>query len=483
MKTKKLLCALLALVMVFALLPVFSVPANAAGDVAINSTNFPDDNFRSYVSSNFDTDGNSVLSTSEIAAATNISVGGKNITSLKGVEHFTALKELDCHNNQLTALDLSKNTALEKLWCYNNQLTALNLSKNTALIILHCEDNTLTELNISGCTALEELTCDNNQLTELDVSKNTALGYFECFNNALTELDVSKNTALHFLCCSNNQLTTLDVSKNTALNILSCQNNALTELNVSSCTALMGLECYGNHIAQLDISGCPKLVDVYVNGTKTECTRGGVTFWEYVKDQDGLNVDFATTVITEPISKPAITTQPKNVTVDAGKTATFKVVATGTGLSYQWYYRTSSSGEWTAVKTNGKAATYTLTTAARHNGYQYRCKVTNAAGSVYSRVATLTVVTKPTITTQPKNVSVSAGKTATFKVVASGTGLSYQWYYQKPKTTTWVKVSSNGTSATYKLTTAARHNGYKYRCVVTNSAGSVTSNEVTLTVK
>ena len=60
--------------------------------------------------------------------------------------------------------------------------------------------------------------------------------------------------------------------------------------------------------------------------------------------------------------------------------------------------------------------------------------------------------------------------------------MSYQWYYLKPGGS-WTKVSSGGTSATYKLTTAARHNGYKYRCEVSNAYGSSFTNTVTLTVK
>jgi hypothetical protein len=183
------------------------------------------------------------------------------------------------------------------------------------------------------------------------------------------------------------------------------------------------------------------------------------------------------------VAKPVITTQPKSTSVLEGKVATLTVKASGTGLTYQWYYRTSSSGTWTKVSSNGTSATYNLTAAARHNGYQYRCLVKNAAGSVYSSVVTLTVVAKPAITTQPKSVSVTAGKTATFKVVASGTGLTYQWYYRTGSSGTWTKVSKNGTSATYTLTTAARHNGYQYRCLVKNDAGSVYSSVVTLTVK
>ena len=92
------------------------------------------------------------------------------------------------------------------------------------------------------------------------------------------------------------------------------------------------------------------------------------------------------------VAKPTITTQPKSATVALGSKASFKVVASGTALSYQWYYRTSSSGTWKAISAaSGKTANYSLTTAARHDGYQYRCKITNAGGSVYTKTVTLTL--------------------------------------------------------------------------------------------
>ena len=182
------------------------------------------------------------------------------------------------------------------------------------------------------------------------------------------------------------------------------------------------------------------------------------------------------------IGHPAITTQPKSLTVNEGSTAKFSVEATGGGLKYHWFYQKPGESEWTAVKVGGDGASYTLTTEARHNGYKYKCRVKNIAGTVYSSVVTLTVNPKPVITTQPTSVTVNAGEKATFKVAATG-ATSYQWYYLKPGETEWRKVSNNGTSAIYTLTTAARHNGYKYKCVVTNSAGSVTSSTVKLTVK
>ena len=101
--------------------------------IAIDATNFPDGNFRAYVSSNCDTDGDTYLSDDEIAAVKEIDISGKSIASLKGIEYFTALTWLNCDVNQLTALDVSKNTALTFLGCSSNQLTSLDVSKNTAL--------------------------------------------------------------------------------------------------------------------------------------------------------------------------------------------------------------------------------------------------------------------------------------------------------------------------------------------------------------
>ena len=194
--------------------------------IAINETNFPDENFRSWLKSlSYGSDG--VLTDAEIAGVTKIDVSYKSIKSLQGIEFFTALTELSCSNNQLTALDVSKNTALTTLYCSDNQLTALDVSKNTALTELWCYSNQLTALDVSGCTALTILNCSSNQLTTLEVSKNTALTLLSCYYNQLTALDVSKNTALRHLHCYVNQLTALDLSKNTALTWIDCSSNQI----------------------------------------------------------------------------------------------------------------------------------------------------------------------------------------------------------------------------------------------------------------
>ena len=234
--------------------------------IIIDEENFPDANFRSYLlSQSYGSDG--VLTFTEIAGITYIDVAMKDVSDMTGIEHFTALEQLNCTSNQLTALDVSHNTALKALYCMNNQLAVLDVSQNTALEILDCYSNQLAALDVSHNTALKRLECQGNQLAALDVSQNTALETFYCYSNQLTALDVSHNTALKRLDCSNNQLTALDVSHNTALIRLDCSTNQLTALDVSHNTALTSLSCGGNQLTALDVSHSTSLtyLDCYGN--------------------------------------------------------------------------------------------------------------------------------------------------------------------------------------------------------------------------
>ncbi|MBR0257138.1 MAG: CotH kinase family protein, partial [Synergistaceae bacterium] len=76
--------------------------------IYISSESFPDSNFLAYLKT-LDTNNNSFLDSSELKAITSINVSGKNIASLKGIELFPALEELDCtHNPALTQVDISE---------------------------------------------------------------------------------------------------------------------------------------------------------------------------------------------------------------------------------------------------------------------------------------------------------------------------------------------------------------------------------------
>ena len=183
----------------------------------------------------------------------------------------------------------------------------------------------------------------------------------------------------------------------------------------------------------------------------------------------------ATLTVTATAVAPTITTQPTSKTVTVGQTATFSVTATGTApLTYQW----KKTG---TVISGATSSSYTTpATTSGDNGTTFTVVVTNAVGSATSTAATLTVnaaAVAPTITTQPVSQTVTAGQTATFSVAATGTApLTYQW--KKGGT-----AISGATSSSYTTpATTSSDNGSQFTVVVTNTAGSATSNAATLTV-
>ena len=250
----------------------------AQGDVKINSTNFPDEGFRKYISKNIDRNKDGVLSKAEIKKVTEIKLEHYDETGneyvyndLTGIGVFTELKRLECESQKsLSKLDLHKNTKLEFVKCGRNGIKELNVSKLTKLKELRCYDNKLTKLDVSKNVKLEILDCVSNNLTGLDLRKNTKLVVLCCDENKLTKLDLTKNTKLHTLWCSSNKLTKLDVTKNLDLVDLYCDTNKLTKLNVDKNEKLVCLVCSDNKLTQLRLTNNKQLV-------KLECAKNQLT--------------------------------------------------------------------------------------------------------------------------------------------------------------------------------------------------------------
>lgn len=92
--------------------------------------------------------------------------------------------------------------------------------------------------------------------------------------------------------------------------------------------------------------------------------------------------------------------------------------------------------------------------------------------------------TPPAVSSQPVSAEVPEDGSATFTVTASGTTpLLCQWQVDKNDGAGWTDISGavNASYTAEKVT--AEQNGWKYRCVIKNTAGSVESNAATLTVK
>ena len=244
--------------------------------------------------------------------------------------------------------------------------------------------------------------------------------------------------------------------------------------------------------------------------------------------------------VTIPLGAPAITVQPKNVCVPSGQSATFSVTATGDAtLAYQWRKNGSAiSGatsatyitpvisnsdnntKFSVVVSNSLGSDMSqdvlLTTVTGPPGYIWcaseggsftlngTCDVaygangkfiflTGQTGTIAFNTTTFGSdpvpfvyksgfykVLAPVITTQPQNITVTTGQTATFQVTATGTGpLLYQWRKNGS-----INSANGPNAATYTtLPTTLLDNGAVITVVISNGIGSVTSAAVVLTVK
>ncbi|MFL6333458.1 MAG: immunoglobulin domain-containing protein [Pyrinomonadaceae bacterium] len=170
------------------------------------------------------------------------------------------------------------------------------------------------------------------------------------------------------------------------------------------------------------------------------------------------------------VKPPTITTQPASQTVNAGQTATFNVAASGTApFQYRWQKNGSE-----IAGANG--ASLSVANAQAGDAGTYTVVVSNAAGSATSSGAVLTVITPPTITTQPAAQTAPLGSNVSFTVAASGTSpFNYQW--QKNG------ADINGANSdTLSLSNVQDADAAVYTVVVSNPAGSATSGGGALTV-
>lgn len=175
------------------------------------------------------------------------------------------------------------------------------------------------------------------------------------------------------------------------------------------------------------------------------------------------------------ISAPVITREPMSATVVSGQSATFNVVATGQALRYQWNTVTILAGRPTQINPipNATSSSYTTGTPGTYNVI-----VRNEAGPVTSDDATLTVLTSPVIESHPKSMTIYQGATGTFGVKATGLRLSYQWQV-------WQVVLFRGNWINIERATSDSYttgNAGIYRVLVSNPAGSTSSNSAVLTV-
>lgn len=181
-----------------------------------------------------------------------------------------------------------------------------------------------------------------------------------------------------------------------------------------------------------------------------------------------------TVTVAVPLAAPVIVTQPQAASVLAGATPSFAVQALGESLTYQWLRNGAD-----IASAQGPVLTLAPVGAADH-GALYSVRVKNAAGTVVSASAALSVTAEavaPGISAQPASTTVSLGQSATFVVVATGTApFTYQWLRNDT-------AIAGATAASYQTpATTLADTGTKFSVRVTNAKGDIVSSAATLTV-
>ena len=178
-----------------------------------------------------------------------------------------------------------------------------------------------------------------------------------------------------------------------------------------------------------------------------------------------------------------IVKQPEDVKAQAGNTVTFKVKAQGTGLTYQWQTSSSNGAKWGNTSLAGnKTATLSFTAPANYDGRLYRCIITDANGKTVTSNAAKLSFSSTTgtvkITSQPTDVKTGVGKIVSFKVVAEGVGLKYQWQTSSSNGAKWGNTSLSGNNtALLSFSAPATYDGRLYRCVITDAKGNTVVSE------
>ena len=225
------------------------------------------------------------------------------------------------------------------------------------------------------------------------------------------------------------------------------------------------------------------------NVLKVDVTSGrdGYQFRCVLTDKNGNQLTSDAAKLNVRYVPVAITSQPKNQEAEEGKTASFTVGASGSGLSYQWQASNNGGKSWAnSGLTGNKTSTLQVAADKGRDGYQFRCIVTDRKGkSVTSTAATLRVIGEVKVTSQPKNQEAEEGKTASFTVGASGSGLSYQWQASNNGGKSWANSGLTGNkTSTLQVAADKGRDGYQFRCIVTDKNGkSVVTDAVTLHVK
>lgn len=237
------------------------IPSNIAEEIA-------DENLKTYLLSVADADKDGKITAAEATAVTELDFSGKKVSSVLGLEWFTALKRINASNNEIVEFDATVFSKLVTLNVSNNKIKALDIS-GTKCDKVYASNNELESFKFKGY-----------DLEYVDLSHNKISGSLQFkYQQYLKYLNVSDNKLKTLTCNGLYSLTDLDISNNDIQYLYNYENglyltscNALQNFKANNFGATYGLDTilkYKNQLKTVELKGvdfsASQTTKIYVN--------------------------------------------------------------------------------------------------------------------------------------------------------------------------------------------------------------------------
>lgn len=178
-----------------------------------------------------------------------------------------------------------------------------------------------------------------------------------------------------------------------------------------------------------------------------------------------------TTIISQPVPMEQQCT---------GSDILLSVLAQGATLNYQWQKNNSNISPDLRISGVNSPNLQIADLEESDNGI-YQCIVTGTCGTQNSHISQVQALLGPSVIIHPVNISVVEGETGSFRVLASGDSLQYQWYHNGVPLTDGPNVQGSD-SSDLLLQGATSANEGVYYVAIQGHCGNVISTSARLTL-
>ena len=174
------------------------------------------------------------------------------------------------HPESIPGVVISENGTIANVYSNTKalrELTSLTINDPEGRYGIANIDDLLTH-----CPNLQHLDCNDNRITDIDLSRVPRLTALACGNNRLSTLDLKRVPDLMSLVCQNNPgIEIISLEGCRQLQTLSAAGCSLKSVSLGN-PELVSLFLNSNAIVYLDITACPNLLNLYMEDQQSDGT-------------------------------------------------------------------------------------------------------------------------------------------------------------------------------------------------------------------